>query len=397
MKGMNINMKKRFALISFVFIFVLICFNTNQSKTTNTKQIREVEYKEILLKEVNQSDNESYTIYTSKLIDTYLIACALYFDFDTPNMIEDNNILYQQVKEHFLPYKNHSFVRSLENYVDTEYRDSNHWVISSIIMYMCSTELENKEVSQLENPVFNNYESFKEFLNNLIQFYKETNAEKFFDNNKKYELKMYKEIEEKIKSIPVAAFIQTMESYIGNKERYYENQNVKYISLITLYKPSGASFYPIRLKDSTYFVSYQSIFQEPNNIESFDIDRCVETAIHEYLHMYINQPVEEQKQLIDQLATGKEKIIYGGKMYQYMDWHRIVDENIVRAVETRIYGEVYNNKNKAYEEVLKKEVEWGGFTKVRNIYEVLDEYEDDRKQYISINAYIPKLIDELFK
>ena len=394
---MNINMKKRFALISFVFIFVLIGCNIKQSGAINIKQTREFQHKEILLEKVNQSDDECYTIYTSKLMDTYLIACALYFDFDTPNMIEDNNTLYQQVKEHFSLYKNHLFVKSLENYVDTEYRDSNPWVISSIIMYMCSTELENKEVNQLQNPVFHNYEAFKEFLNDLTQFYKDTNAEKFFDTNKKYELKMYKEIEEKIKSIPVAALIQTMESYVGNKERYYENQNVKYISLITLYRPSGASFYPIRLKDSTYFVSYQSIFQEPSNIESFDIDRCVETAIHEYLHMYINPPVEEQKQLIDRLATGKDKIIYGGKMYQHMDWHRITDENIVRAVEARIYGEVYNNTNRAYEEVLKKEVEWGGFTKVRNIYEILDEYEDNRKQYLSINAYIPKLIEELFK
>ena len=365
MKEMDINMKKKFALTSFVFVlvFVLIGCNAKQSKTTNARQNREIECKEILLKRVNQSDNKSYTIYTSKLIDTYLIACALYFDFDTPNMIEDKNILYQQVKEYFLPYKDHPFVKSLENYVDTEYKDSNNWVISSIIMYMCSTELENEEVNQLKNPVFNNYEAFKEFLNNLVQFYIDTNAEKFFDANKKYELKIYNEIEEKIKGIPADALIQTMESYVGNKEKYYENQNVKYISLITLYKPSGASFYPIRLKDSIYFVSYQSIFQEPSNIESFDIDRCVETAIHEYLHMYINQPVEEQKQLIDQLAAGKDKIIYGGKMYQYMDWHRIVDENIVRAVETRIYGKVYNNTNRAYEQVLKKEVEWGALQK----------------------------------
>ncbi|MEA4963591.1 DUF4932 domain-containing protein, partial [Lutispora sp.] len=81
----------------------------------------------------------------------------------------------------------------------------------------------------------------------------------------------------------------------------------------------------------------------------------------------------------------------------HMDWHRIADENIVRAVEARIYGEVYNNTNRAYEGVLKKEVEWGGFKKIRNIYEILEEYEDNRKQCLSINDYVPKLIEELFK
>lgn len=67
--------------------------------------------------------------------------------------------------------------------------------------------------------------------------------------------------------------------------------------------------------------------------------------------MYINEPVYQHKQLIDELTQDKNKIDYGGSLYRYMDWHRIVDENIVRAVETSIYSKIYNDPDHAYEKI----------------------------------------------
>jgi hypothetical protein len=66
----------------------------------------------------------------------------------------------------------------------------------------------------------------------------------------------------------------------------------------------------------------------------------IENAIYEYLHMYINPSVQNNEELIQSLRNGKDVKEYVSQMYQDFPWNRVVDENIVRAVETRVYAKV---------------------------------------------------------
>lgn len=194
-------------------------------------------------------------------------------------------------------------------------------------------------------------------------------------------------------------FLSEMEQYTGNKTDLYGNHEIRYRSVTTLFRPFLASFYTFHTNDATYFIGQLSPTTSEKNPETYDIGQFVETSIHEFLHNYINQPVYEQNDNIQNLANDRNKADYAGTspMYQTMDWHRIVDENIVRAVETAIYANVYHNREQAYEQIMKKEVELGGMLRLPRLYEALKTYEKNRDSYASIADYLPVLIDSLFE
>ena len=162
-----------------------------------------------------------------------------------------------------------------------------------------------------------------------------------------------------------------MERYLGNTEQYSQGIDINYGILVSLYKVDGASFFHTYSKEDTTYLCFSGIFEDHRVIDSMNIDRIIENAIHEYLHCYINPCVEKQTDFIETLYQNQTKSDYAGKMYYGMDWNRIIDENIVRAVSARIIGRVTQNEEKAYEAIIKREMEFGGFSKVKNIYDIL--------------------------
>jgi hypothetical protein len=79
-----------------------------------------------------------------------------------------------------------------------------------------------------------------------------------------------------------------------------------------------------------------------------------------------------------------------------MPWNRIVDENFVRAIQGRIYANAFD-ENRAWDEVLDKEIRFGGFTRLEDIYNKLEEYEENRAEFNSIDNFVPELSKELFR
>lgn len=364
--------------------------------SSKTNKALENQHEQEKLGVLYQTVDGEYTMYQSELFDTYLIACALYFDFKSENLIMPENEFYQEVQTYFEPYKEHSFIQGLEGYVETQYQDTSDEVIQALIGYLYSNGIEQEGKLQENEISFVELGGFKTFINELRQFYIDSNAQEFFVSHQSYYSDFAELTQKETENTSVTELIVLMEEYVNTKETYFLDTEIHYSSFISLYRPSGGSFYSMVLDQGNYFVSYQSTFQERNNLDSMDIVSIIETSIHEYLHLYINPEVENRREFIEQLAVGQEKILYGGQLYQYMEWYRIVDENIVRAVETRIYGKYYNSLEKAFNQVLRKEIEWGEFSKVESLYSALDEYEANRSQYPDITAYTTKLIQVLF-
>lgn len=130
---------------------------------------------------------------------------------------------------------------------------------------------------------------------------------------------------------------------------------------------------------------------------TIDINTLIrDQVVHEFLHLYLNNAVYGQNELIEELASQKDIKEYVGELYWNMPWHRAVDENIVRAVETRVYAQFYNNEDNAYREIIQKEIEIGGFTYVDRVYQSLENYENNRDIYNDLDLYIPAMIKELF-
>lgn len=366
----------------------------SQEDGKSIKSLETTDYS--LIYEYNK--NIKYSIYTSKMIDTYLIASALYFDFDSQIVMPDTeqHELYKKAKEYFLPYKDHDFIKNFNNYVF--YDDINGDAIG--ILLSCSNAPDLKPIyefqPQYRNWIFKDEKEIQKFLSQLRSFYTDTNAEEFFKQNTDLYIAASNYIKTNIEKTEVVNLFRETEKYLGNTSKYYPGDSIEYRTLITLFRPSMASFYSIKTDNGAFIISFQSPNDFSRNPEKFDINQTVSSVLHETLHSYINNPVANSKSLISELTAYKEKQDYAHQMYQSMPWNRIIDENLVRAVQGRIYKNVLGEE-RAMNEIIDIQIKYGGFKNLKAVYDKLEEYEKGRESYPMIDDFIPELIKELFK
>jgi|GEM_PF-3850185 len=338
-----------------------------------------------------------YNIYSNRMIDTYLVAAALYYNFDSqfilPNAQEHE--LYMKAKEYFLPYKEHDFIKSFQKYTDNG--DIQGDCIGILLGYYNVEEIAatHKMQKNYMNGVFKSEKEVNTFLSQLNAFYKDTKAEVFFDKNAELYLKMRNFIKSNIETMEIIRLIRETENYVGDKNKCTNSKRF-YQTIVTLYRPTMASFYSITSDSKTIITSFQSPNDYSRNPERFDINILISNTIHELLHNFINDPVKNNESLIMELAALKNKENYVmDPMYQGMPWNRIVDENFVRAIQGRIYKNVFGEK-RAIEEIIDPQIRYGRFVKLGDVYKELEAYEANRNQYRTIDTFIPRLIKKLF-
>ena len=341
-------------------------------------------------------EDDAAEICNSHMVDFYLISCALYFDFDSENLISGSNEIEEKTISYFSKYKDYVFVQEMGKYVDVANKSYDFNVLVPLSVY-CFWEEGNVPDQLLTSNVFQTREDFDLFWKDINRFYQETQAKKFFEEQDIYIESFKDKLETDFGQEGLKPYIDEMEMYLGDTEQYNQGKEIDYGILVSLYKVDGASFYTVYRENATIYLCFSGIFEDNKDITSTNIDRIIENAVHEYLHCYINPLVEEKANLVKTLYSNEKKSDFAGEVYQNMDWNRVIDENIVRAVSTRIIARVTGNEKKAYEDIMRREIEFGGFSKVQNIYDILKNYEDNRKEYESIDCYTEQMIEALLQ
>lgn len=348
-------------------------------------------HKDALMKELYNTS--SYSAVYSQMVDTYLIACGLYYDFNSPYLFSsDMKVNYQETIEYFLPFKSHAFVQELGSYIEESNANSSTNVIVPLLQYAISMKEHGVSNGNIQSYIFQTDESFYSFLENLQQFYVDTQAEKFFANSE-----IHKQFEQyihaSISTVPIEAYINMIEKYTGTIDIIFGDSMLHYTSCLSVYKsPYNATFHQCYINEDIYLV----IFQSPLGYDgSFDITNTIETTVHESLHQFINPGVEQQQGLIHSLSNDKNPDDYAASNYTWMPWHRLTDEAIVRVVQARIYGAVSQNYETAAKQILDEEVR-SGWANLNAMYDILENYETKREQYPQIDSFLPILISQYF-
>lgn len=404
---MKKTVKKAFQIVSLVMAGVLLT-----ACSANTVQIGQTDIplqSEMVQSEITQSssggqleetvrpeqnvtlyNSSSYTVFSNELIDTYFIACGLLFDFEGNYLFDsDMKVDYQQTMEHFSPYKDHPFIRELGAYVDMENKYAEMGVLYYLAQYVISMSNTGMGIANIQSQSFQSDEDFYAFVENLNKFYQDSGAKEFFKTSKLHE-NQRKYLSEHMTEVPVSDLLREMEAYVGNKSEVFGGYNIHYCSLISVYKsPNNATFHTFGMNQDMFLTSIQS----PLGFDGdFHAKQLFESHHHEALHMFINPGVEGQMQLIENLAKDKNPSDFVSSQYRNMPWHRITDEAIVRAVQARIYGIVYQNPELGYQEILEKEIR-AGFQNLDAVYHCLEEYENNRNEYPVIDDYVVKLVE----
>ena len=406
---MRKTVKNTFQKVSLVMAGVLLTLTACSANTVQTDYADIPLQSEMVPSELTQSasggqleeaakpeqnvilyDSSSYTVFSNELIDTYFIACGLLFDFEGNYLFDpDMKVEYQQTIEHFSSYKNHPFIRELEAYVDMENKYADMGVLYYLAQYVISMSNTGLGIANIQSQSFQSDEDFYTFVENLNKFYQDSGAEEFFKTSKLHE-NQRQYLSEHMTDVPVHDLLREMEEYVGNKSEVFGGYNIHYCSLISVYKsPNNATFHTFGMNQDMYLTSIQSPLGFDGN---FDVKQLFESYHHEALHMFINPGVEGQMQLIENLAKDKNPSDFVSSQYRNMPWHRITDEAIVRAVQARIYGIVYQNPELAYQEILAKEIR-AGFQNLDVVYRCLEEYENNRDEYPVIDDYAVKLVE----
>lgn len=370
---------------------------TTEALTDNTSIQIDNNISQNLIYETS-SGSIKYKVYTSRSIDTFLIAAALYNNFQgnyiMPN--SDQVDIFKETKEYFSPYANHTFIKNFGKYMaSNKANDVNSSILGVLLSYRDLPDLSPKfDVSNKLPESLNSKENLEEFLSELKSFYNDTHAEDFFNKNSNHYDALTSYIKNNADAGATMKLINAAVDYTGNKDKYYNNREIVYCTLLSFYRTLG-SFYTIPSGNTTNFVSIQYAYKSTNQSQdNFDINNITKTSIHEYLHNFINTPVYENLQLINNVTNGKYKPNYCSQTYYEFPWNRITDENFVRAVEARLYKNVLN-ENLAYNNIINPETK-NGFTHIQALYNKLDYYEKDRQSYPTINDFIPQLINELY-
>lgn len=328
-----------------------------------------------------------YSVSYSGLIDLYLIACGLYFDFDSPYLFPGGVMVdYQETIEYFSPYKDHAFIQNLGAFVDGQNANASMNVYVPLLQYALSMKEKGECTVNVQSYVFQTDEAFYDFLEKLHQFYIDTQASAFFEQSA-----VHRQLEQYIRNgmaqLPVTTYFNAVESYTGTKDQLFPGRTLHYATCLSVYKSrNNASFHQVSMDGDMYFLSYQSPLGYSGN---FHIQDMLETTVHESLHPFINPGVEQQQDLIQSLAGNKNPADYTSPIYVDMPWYRITDEAVVRAVQARIYREVEQGDETAARQLLDRQT---GVANLWLMYDSLADYESHREKYPSVNEYLRTLM-----
>lgn len=379
-----------------VVVTLLFCLSTifNVAFSIDKKTTTKKELDSNILFET--SEGIEYTISTNEMIDTYIIASALYMDFNSEILMPNTEdyAIYKRAKEFFSPYANHSFLKDFNKYVYNG--DINGDAIGVLLSYSSTPSLDKicEVDAKYRNYVFKDDEEIDSFIKGLKSFYKDTNAKEFFDNDKGLINSIKSYVKYNIKDSRLIELIKRTEEYVNTKNKYFGDLPIEYETVLTVFRPSMASFYSYKTHSTNKIVTFQS----PNDFTcdpyKLDINYMVENVIHEYLHSYINTPIYH---IATSKCTDTNKYytrLTENTLYRNMPLYRQVDEYIVRAIEGRIYTQVFG-KEYTFNRLLNKEIRFGGFERLDEIYNYLSNYEIDRNKFPTIDDFLPGLVEKL--
>lgn len=302
-----------------------------------------------------------------------------------PNLVSNVKTSYQDdIDALFGEFKDHDAIKFLGKAIDGDFSFERP---PTACLYL------NKEFSYSENYADSELNQFyseeiEGMRKNMEQFCLDTNFNEFFESHKVFYFKMIaKYVEE---NLPDWNVVSAVESYYGYSKQGYT------IDLVTLCHDGG--YGPeIKKAEGTYLHCIQGPTKEVENVPTFWIkpDTLVHEFGHSFIHVSDSEPTDQLKhdlQRSEQLYISiKEKV--SAAPFYYRSWNNAYEELILRATVIDILSQ---NTDLNIDELLRTE-EQKGFTYIYDVYEILQDYNDNREKYPNINSFVPVITDALLE
>jgi len=226
-------------------------------------------------------------------------------------------------------------------------------------------------------------ENALKFLELLRDFYVVSDFEKFYTNH----AGLYSVTEERFLPVYNALNIDWYNQYYGTKPEGSFN--------VIICPASGGSNYGGKVvfadkKEDSYAIMGTWTI-DANNKPVYKIENYLPTLIHEFNHSYVNHLVDKySKELEKSGQVIYEPLKENMKRQAYSNWKTMISESLVRVSVIR-YLLKYDSYKVARSQMI-SEI-GNGFYWMKDLVELMHDYENDRVKYPSLESFMPLFVD----
>jgi len=304
---------------------------------------------------------------------------------DSQEYSSTNNIKYvQAIHDHFDKFKNHPLIDYIK-----QIRDANGIGYDAVM----SMAIHLEQVPSLKPivPFDSNVpdkrwgaEASTKFAILLKQFYNDTDCKSFFKSNSNHYSITEKQFYELFRELDVDWYY-----------KYYGKSPNESFHIIIGLGNGGNNYGPsIDLPDGSrkvYAIIGADSF-DGTGTPIFPSDAYLPTLIHEFNHSFINYLTEIYKSSL----SHSSEIIYENQSVKmnrlkYGDWKTMISESMVRASVIR-YLIRHSTDTLKVDKELKQQLAIG-FVWMKELVDVLGQYEAQRKTYPTLESFMPKIVN----
>jgi len=305
----------------------------------------------------------------------------------SPFVSQHQTLIKWDIEDNFSKFKEHEAVilfKKMEKELGFTYYRPLNWILQFSNFPKFEKYRTAFNCGELINK--NDKDYLKKFRLALIDFYKKTNFEKFYNSHSEFYNDFLSKVE---KSKTLLNIPKYLEEFYGTKLFSYN------VILSPLLHQGG---YNLEFKNNSGNIEVIAIIGPNGEIEFnpvFDSDFLEkDLMIHEFSHSFVNPLVEKYKTLISNLEEEyfNDSLKISSKRQGYSEWESVFDEILVRANTILITKKYYGEKDA--NNLLKYELN-AGFYLIPKVLKIMNEYENNRQKYKTYNDFFPILIKRL--
>jgi hypothetical protein len=279
-----------------------------------------------------------------------------------------------QAREQFMPFKDHRGVKYAQKLIKKRGRR----YLGLYAFYL--SDLPEAKFDYPSLPFFAKL-LIKRSIPQIRDFYYASDFEQFWRENAAYYDKLKLSIEEKIKNVDIPTLFG---DYFGQKMDHH----------VLIFTPQMARFKMGQLVKSRGETKVYVVFGPREKEKNGDYfiqaqDLLINIVFFEFSRLYTSDVLEKQEKLLKQYDHIHKKFKNKVTRKELRSWSRFFYDNLFRAVQSRLVLQSYDKQTSLA--VLERSSR-GDFMLVPLLYELLSEYEKNRKVYKNFASFMPDLL-----
>ncbi|WP_165389800.1 DUF4932 domain-containing protein [Cecembia calidifontis] len=299
-----------------------------------------------------------------------------------PFLVSAQEFSYRQrALEHFGPFSGHAAVKMFDR-LSAQPRKLN-FNAPSYIMLFTNQVLQLRNDIELDEFVLNRIDgqdSLLVFLDLLKDFVEVSGFSDFFSQNEKY---YFQTIDQAKDQIGDFNFIRELEDFYGQSQHSY------HIVLVSLYPALGFGNSLLRHDGKREIYNVMGAGSIKEDIPFFGDEIHFRYMIrHEFSHPFVNPLTEMHRDKIMPYSENFESLPENARQHVCGEWEECINEFIIRAITTWLARQECESLGDwAYQREKSRGVPY-----LDELLEKIDAYQNNRKQYPTLQEYYPELL-----